>query len=109
MSLAKYSLQRTFFTHSKFNARIPEQSGIFRDKIYKAMTVKELSHQGYSRQDLKHAIQKGWLKETYISQNGSTIIKAYLWLQDELPQYGKFKRIFDRVYRYVTGDYERYY
>jgi hypothetical protein len=109
MNMSKYALERTFFTQSKFNARDSEASDILKDKIYKGMFHDELVKAGYTQAELTKAVRNGWLKKTHVAPNGTTLRLAYLWTQDELPQYKAWKRALDRVYRFVTGDYSRYY
>jgi len=109
MNMAKYQLERTFFNHSKFNSRDTAASTKFKDVIYKGLFESELKAQGYTNKELDKAVKNNWIKRVYIAPNGMTLRTAYLWLDVEMPQYTPIKRFIDKMYRFVTGEYKRYY
>lgn len=86
-----------------------ETSTKTQDKIYKALYEADLHREGYTRKELLHATRCGWIKPSKIAPDGRTLKNVYLWLEDEMPQRGWFKRQLDKIRRLFTGDYSRYY
>lgn len=107
-NMDKYALERTFEEHTEFHGRT--KRGVTKDQIYRGMFENTLERiHGYQKHELKMAVNSGWLEKTYIDPDGNGIRTAYLWVEEEMPQRGWFKQLIDKVYRWITGEYERYY
>lgn len=107
-NMEKYELERTFEQHTEFHGRTSK--GVVKDKNYRGMFENTLKNiHGYQPHELKKACASGWLEKTYVNPDGKGIRNAYLWLDEEMPQRGWFKTLIDKIYRWLTGDYERYY
>lgn len=107
MNMEKYTLEKTFEKHREFHGR--DTQGTLHDSIYRGMFESTLiDNYGYTKPQLKHAAENSWIKKTYIQIDNRGIQNAYLWLGEEMPQRG-WKMYLDKIYRFITGDYQRYY
>lgn len=107
-NMDKYAFERTYEQHTEFHGR--SQKGLVKDKIYRGIFENTLTRiHGYQPHELKSACKAGWLEKTYVDPDGTGLRNAYLWLEEDMPQRGWFKQAIDKIYRWFTGDYERYY
>ena len=107
MNMEKDTLEQTFEKHREFHGR--DERGIITDKIYCGLfEATLLNNFGYNQLQLKEAAENNWIKKTWIEVDNKGIQNAYLWLGEEMPQRG-WKMYVDKVYRFIKGDYQRYY
>jgi hypothetical protein len=105
--MSKYEIERTFETKKEFHVR--EKKTWYRDTIYRGISHKSLLKEGYLNKDLIEAEKNGWLRKHQIVDKNGEILNAYIWLDREMPQRETFKRLLDKIYRFLKGEYKEYY
>lgn len=80
-----------------------------RDKIYRGVFHKTLIKEGFLQRDIELAKTNGFIIENKIKYDDGSQRISYLCLTKEMPQREKLKRIFDKIYRLIRGEYSEYY